>query len=342
MLFKEFHIMPSDKSILTYKVSDDELGLRLDQFLSKNIKNLSRSRIKTLINESNVIKINEKEQVVIKDPSKKVKTGESYLVNIPKPVDPKPKPQEIPLEILYEDNDLIVINKPVGLVVHPAPGNYDNTLVNALIAHCGESLSGIGGEKKPGIVHRLDKDTSGVMVIAKNDSTHESLSEQFANHGRDGKLIRSYKALVWGIPNIQSGKIETFIGRSDKNRKKMAVYKEEKKGRRFAITHWKRIKFNKELDISKIQCNLETGRTHQIRVHLTHIGLPVIGDQVYGTGFKSKLNKYDDGIRNILLNASKKQSLHAYKLGFEHPTSKKNMLFETNLPHAMQEVSNIL
>lgn len=229
MLFKEFHIMPSDKSILTYKVSDDELGLRLDQFLSKNIKNLSRSRIKTLINESNVIKINEKEQVVIKDPSKKVKTGESYLVNIPKPVDPKPKPQEIPLEILYEDNDLIVINKPVGLVVHPAPGNYENTLVNALIAHCGQSLSGISGEKKPGIVHRLDKDTSGVMVVAKNDKTHEGLSKQFANHGKDGKLIRSYKALVWGIPNIQSGKVETYIGRSNNNRKKMAAFKEEKK-----------------------------------------------------------------------------------------------------------------
>tara|TARA_B100001540_G_scaffold270164_1_gene253186 strand:- start:1132 stop:2160 length:1029 start_codon:yes stop_codon:yes gene_type:complete len=342
MLLKEFHAMSSKKETITYKVSIEELGLRLDQFLSNNISNLSRSRIKHLINEGNVFKVYDNKHIPVEDPSKKVTSEEIYYINIPEPIDPKPIAQEIPLEILYEDKDLIVINKPIGLVVHPAPGNYDNTLVNALIAHCGESLSGIGGEKKPGIVHRLDKDTSGVMVIAKNDSTHESLSEQFANHGRDGKLIRSYKALVWGIPNIQSGKIETFIGRSDKNRKKMAVYKEEKKGRRFAITHWKRIKFNKELDISKIQCNLETGRTHQIRVHLTHIGLPVIGDQVYGTGFKSKLNKYDDGIRNILLNASKKQSLHAYKLGFEHPTSKKNMLFETNLPHAMQEVSDIL
>ena len=334
--------MPSDKSILTYKVSDDELGLRLDQFLSKNIKNLSRSRIKTLINERNVIKINEKEQVVIKDPSKKVKTGESYLVNIPKPVDPKPKPQEIPLEILYEDNDLIVINKPVGLVVHPAPGNYENTLVNALIAHCGQSLSGISGEKKPGIVHRLDKDTSGVMVVAKNDKTHEGLSKQFASHGKDGKLIRSYKALVWGIPNIQSGKVETYIGRSNNNRKKMAAFKEEKKGRKLAITFWKRIKFNKELDISIIECNLETGRTHQIRVHLTHLGLPVIGDQVYGTGFKSKINKYDNQIKKILISNSHRQALHAYKLGFEHPLTKESLLFKTDLPQDMQEIFNIL
>ena len=334
--------MPSDKSILTYKVSDDELGLRLDQFLSKNIKNLSRSRIKTLINESNVIKINEKEQVVIKDPSKKVKTGESYLVNIPKPVDPKPKPQEIPLEILYEDNDLIVINKPVGLVVHPAPGNYENTLVNALIAHCGQSLSGISGEKKPGIVHRLDKDTSGVMVVAKNDKTHEGLSKQFASHGKDGKLIRSYKALVWGVPNIQSGKVETYIGRSNNNRKKMAAFKEEKKGRKLAITFWKRIKFNRELDISIIECNLETGRTHQIRVHLTHLGLPVIGDQVYGTGFKSKINKYDNKIKKILISNSHRQALHAYKLGFEHPLTKESFLFKTDLPQDMQEILNIL
>ena len=342
MLFKEFHIMPSDKNILTYKVSDDELGLRLDQFLSKNIENLSRSRIKTLINESNVIKINEKEQVVIKDPSKKVKTGESYLVNIPKPVDPKPKPQEIPLEILYEDNDLIVINKPVGLVVHPAPGNYENTLVNALIAHCGQSLSGISGEKKPGIVHRLDKDTSGVMVAAKNDKTHEGLSKQFASHGKDGKLIRSYKALVWGIPNIQSGKVETYIGRSNNNRKKMAAFKEEKKGRKLAITFWKRIKFNRELDISIIECNLETGRTHQIRVHLTHLGIPVIGDQVYGTGFKSKINKYDNKIKKILISNSHRQALHAYKLGIEHPLTKESLLFKTDLPQDMQEILNIL
>ena len=342
MLLKEFHNMSSKKEIVTYKVSVKELGLRLDQFLSKNINNLSRSRIKTLINDNNVIKINEKEKIVIEDPSKKVKTGESYLINIPKPVDPKPKPQKIPLEILYEDNDLIVINKPVGLVVHPAPGNYENTLVNALIAHCGQSLSGIGGEKKPGIVHRLDKDTSGVMVAAKNDKTHDGLSKQFASHGRDGKLIRSYKALVWGVPNIQSGRVETFIGRSINNRKKMTVYKEEKKGRKLAITHWKRNKFNKEMDITLIECNLETGRTHQIRVHLTHLGFPIIGDQVYGTGYKSKIKKLNSNIKNIVSNASHRQLLHAYKLGFEHPISKEKHIYKTDLPQDMAKINEIL
>ena len=342
MLPKEFHAMSSKKEIITYKVSVKELGLRLDQFLSKNIKNLSRSRIKTLINDNNVIKINEKEKIVIEDPSKKVKAGESYLINIPKPIDPKLKPQKIPLDILYEDNDLVVINKPVSLVIHPAPGNYENTLVNALIAHCGQSLSGISGEKKPGIVHRLDKDTSGVMVAAKNDKTHDGLSKQFASHGRDGKLIRSYKALVWGVPNIQSGRVETFIGRSNNNRKKMAAYKEEKKGRKLAITHWKRNKFNKKMDIALIECNLETGRTHQIRVHLTHLGFPIIGDQVYGTGYKSKIKKLNSNIENIVSNASHRQLLHAYKLGFEHPTSKEKHIYKTDLPQDMAKINEIL
>ena len=337
MLLKEFHAMSPKKEIVTYKVSIKELGLRLDQFLSKNIKNLSRSRIKSLINENNVIKINEKEQIVIEDPAKKVKTGESYLVNIPKPVDPKPKPQKIPLEILYEDNDLIVIDKPVGLVVHPAPGNYDNTLVNALIAHCGQSLSGISGEKKPGIVHRLDKDTSGVMVIAKNDKTHEGLSKQFASHGRDGKLIRSYKALVWGVPNIQSGRVETFIGRSSNNRKKMAAYKEEKRGRKLAITLWKRIQFNKELDISIIECNLETGRTHQIRVHMNYLGNSIVGDDKYKKKFK-KIKNVDEELNNLLISLDR-QFLHARTLGFLHPQKKEEMVFTSKLP---QELNKIL
>ena len=198
---------------------------------------------------------------------------------------------DLTLELrLYEYHPFIA-DKPAGLVVHPGAGNTEKTLVNALVNYCEGNLSSIGGELRPGIVHRLDKDTSGLLVIAKNDKAHKTLSKQFSNHGRDGKLIRSYKALVWGIPHLQSGKIETYLGRSLKNRKKIAIFSEEKKGRRFAITHWNKIKSNRELDISEIECNLETGRTHQIRVHLSHIGIPIIGDQVYGTGFKSKLNK---------------------------------------------------
>ncbi|MEC7831254.1 MAG: RluA family pseudouridine synthase [Pseudomonadota bacterium] len=334
--------MASQKKILTYKVSVEDSGLRLDQFLTLKNSNLSRSRIKALIKESFIVKINNKKRTVINEPSKKVKLYENFEITIPEAVDPKPIGQNIPLDILHEDNDIIVINKPANIVVHPAPGNYDNTLVNALIAHCGSSLSGIGGEKKPGIVHRLDKDTSGVMVVAKNDKSHESLSKQFSNHGRDGKLVRSYKALVWGIPHLQSGKIETYLGRSLKNRKKIAIFSEEKKGRKFAITHWKKIKSNKKLDISEIECNLETGRTHQIRVHLTHIGIPIIGDQVYGTGFKSKLNKYDSSTKTLLSNIFYRQALHAYKLGFEHPKTKKKLNFETKLPKDIKKISDLI
>ncbi len=334
--------MSSKEEIITYYVSIEESGLRLDQFLSNKSSNLSRSRIKSLINENHIAKLSNNKKVIENNVSKKVRAGEGYSIKIPKPIDPKPKAQNIPLNILHEDKDIIVINKPIGLVVHPAPGNYENTLVNALIAHCGESLSGIGGEKKPGIVHRLDKDTSGIMVIAKNDRTHEGLSKQFISHGKDGKLVRAYKALVWGVPSTQSGRIETFIGRSNTNRKKMLAYKEDKKGRKLAITFWKRIKFNKELDVSEIECNLETGRTHQIRVHLTHMGFPVIGDQVYGGGFKSKINKYDDKIKKILIDGSHRQALHAYKLGFEHPLTKESLIFETDLPQDMQEISNIM
>ena len=223
-------------------------------------------------------------------------------------------------------------------MVHPAPGNPNRTLVNALINHCGDSLSGIGGEKRPGIVHRLDKDTSGLLVIAKNDKSHNGLSEQFKNHGKDKKLVRAYKAIVWGIPKFSSGKISTFIGRSDKNRKKMAVFTEEKHNSRNAITHWKVLKKNKENDISLIECILETGRTHQIRVHLDHISHPVIGDPLYGHGYKTRINKIKNNFKILIEKQSNSQALHAYKLGFEHPITKENLKFETKPPDTMQKI----
>lgn len=334
--------MASQNKTLSYIVTIEDSSLRLDQFLSLKNSDLSRTRIKSLIDNGYVKKIINDSKIKLSEPSKKVKLEEKYELTIPSAVDPKPIGQKIPLDVLHEDDDIIVLNKPANLVVHPAPGNYDKTLVNALIDYCGSSLSGIGGEKKPGIVHRLDKDTSGIMVIAKNDRSHEILSEQFSNHGRDGKLVRSYKALVWGIPHLISGKVKTFIGRSLNNRKKMAVFSEEKKGRKIAITHWKKIKSNNELEISEIKCTLETGRTHQIRVHLNHIGIPIIGDPLYGTGFKSKVNKYEPQIVNLFSNLSNRQALHAYKLGFEHPSSKKNMVFKTEFPKDLGEISVLI
>ena len=246
--------------------------------------------------------------------------------------------EKIKLEIIYEDNDLIVINKQKGLVVHPAPGNPNKTLVNALINHCGISLSGIGGEKRPGIIHRLDKETSGLLVVAKNDKSHGGLAEQFKNHGRDGKLTRAYKAIVWGIPTFSSGIISTFIGRSDKNRKKMAVFSDEKYKSKKAVTHWKVLKKNNENNLALIECNLETGRTHQIRVHLDHISHPVLGDPLYGYGYKTRINKLKSSVKILAEKQGNSQALHAYKLGFEHPSTGEKLIFETDPPENMKNI----
>jgi len=224
------------------------------------------------------------------------------------------------------------------LVVHPAPGNPNKTLVNALINHCGNSLSGIGGEKRPGIIHRLDKDTSGLLVVAKNDRSHNGLASQFKNHGKDGKLMRAYKAIVWGIPTFSSGKISTFIGRSDRNRKKMMVVNDEKYKSKEAITHWKVLKKNDENNITLIECNLETGRTHQIRVHLDHISHPVLGDPLYGHGYKTRVNKLRSAMKTLVEKHGNTQALHAYKLGFEHPITNKNLIFETDPPETMTKI----
>ncbi|MBT6801746.1 MAG: RluA family pseudouridine synthase, partial [Rhodospirillales bacterium] len=248
----------------------------------------------------------------IVDPSAPVKPGQIYLVSVPEAAAAEPIGQDIPLDILYEDKDLVVINKTAGMVVHPAAGNHDGTLVNALIYHCGDSLSGIGGVKRPGIVHRLDKDTSGVMVVAKNDAAHAGLVAQFLER----TMERAYQGLVWGLPQTMEGRIEGNIGRSPRNRKKMALLKH---GGRFAATHYKVLRVV-GTKACLVECRLETGRTHQIRVHMSSIGHSVVGDPLYG-GRKN----------NPTLPSAPYQALHAYLLGFVHPTSGEKLRFEAPL-----------
>ena len=322
------------KNIITHKVKKELSEIRLDQFLKKNITDLSRTRIKKLIIDG-FLKINNR---IIVDPSYNVKENDICSLEIPRAVKAKPIGEKIELEIIFEDNDLIVINKQKGLVVHPAPGNPNKTLVNALINHCGNSLSGIGGEKRPGIIHRLDKDTSGLLVVAKNDRSHNGLASQFKNHGKDGKLIRAYKALIWGIPTFSSGKISTFIGRSDRNRKKMMVINNEKYKSKEAITNWKVLGKNSENNITLIECKLETGRTHQIRVHLDYISHPILGDPLYGQGYKTRINKLEPNIKFLVEKHGNTQALHAYKLGFKHPITNENLIFETDPPENMKKI----
>ena len=322
------------ENIITHKVKKELSEIRLDQFLKKNIIHLSRTRIKKLIVDG-FLKVNNR---IIMDPSYNVRENDICILEIPEAIKAKPIGEKIDLEIIYEDNDLIVINKQKGLVVHPAPGNPNKTLVNALINHCGNSLSGIGGEKRPGIVHRLDKDTSGLLVVAKNDRSHNGLASQFKNHGKDGKLIRAYKALIWGIPTFSSGKISTFIGRSDRNRKKMMVINNEKYKSKEAITNWKVLGKNSENNITLIECKLETGRTHQIRVHLDYISHPILGDPLYGQGYKTRINKLEPNIKFLVENHGNTQALHAYKLGFKHPITNENLIFETDPPENMKKI----
>jgi 23S rRNA pseudouridine1911/1915/1917 synthase len=247
-----------------------------------------------------------------------------------------PRPEAIPLFVVHEDADLIVINKPAGLVVHPAAGHATGTLVNALLAHCGDSLSGIGGVRRPGIVHRLDKDTSGLIVAAKNDRTHRALQEQFADHGRSGPLRRMYVAFAWGVPGSPAFSIDAPIDRSAVNREKMAVVG---KGRgREAITHVALAQAYAGVDgrplVARLACRLETGRTHQIRVHLAHHGYPLLGDEVYGAGFRTKAGLLGEPARQALA-ALGRQALHAAELGFRHPGSGETLLFSSELPHDM-------
>ncbi len=301
-------------------------ALRLDKALANAFPDVSRARFQALIAEGAV----RVEGVPIREPRHKVKPGEALCVLLPEPAEPGPGPEAMKLSIAYEDKDLIVIDKPAGLVVHPGAGNETGTLVNALISHCGESLSGIGGVKRPGIVHRLDKDTSGLIVVAKNDRAHHGLSEQFAAHGRDGRLERSYLAIVWGVPERQSGSIAASIGRSTANRQKMAVSRST--SARQAITHYGLLEtLGRPPVASLIRCRLETGRTHQIRVHMAHAGHPLLGDQVYGSGFRSSTTKLSEASK-AALKALNRQALHAATLGFDHPISGKPMRFESPAP----------
>ena len=314
----------------TVVVPEDKAGARLDKVLSDALPELSRTRIKALIDAGHVKSRTSSGPL---EASKSVKAGETFEITVPPAVPALPVPQNIPLDIVFEDEDLLVVNKPAGLVIHPAAGHADGTLVNALLAHCGDSLSGIGGVTRPGIVHRLDKDTSGLLLVAKNDQAHRSLSAQLAEH----TIERAYKALVWGIPKPQQGKIEGNIGRSSANRKKMAVVTH---GGKTAQTRY-RVSQPVGSVASLVECRLATGRTHQIRVHLADIGYPVIGDPLYSRGTRRRLPKISTESRNRIM-AFKRQALHAFLLGFTHPKSGKMHRYEIELSHDFNELISFL
>lgn len=308
-------------------VEGDEGSQRLDRVLAMRSPDLSRSRLKALILAGQVsVGAN-----VVRDPAFHVHAGDTIAIDLPPAADPEPKAENIPLDIVYEDDDIIVLNKPKGLVIHPGAGHESGTLVNALIAHCGDSLSGIGGVRRPGIVHRLDKDTTGLMVIAKNDRAHQSLSAQFADHGRTGEMRRGYMAFAWGVPNWQRGTVNEPIDRHPYSRDKMAV----RLGGREAVTHWETTEAFNGRDgkpvASLIACQLETGRTHQIRVHLAYIGHPLMGDDVYGSGFKTKATHLSPKAQSTL-SALGRQALHAYLLQLTHPSTGEILRLEAPLP----------
>ncbi len=324
---------------------EDDKGLRLDKFLSNKFSDISRSRLKSLIGEGQVIMQGVDKK--IEDPSYRIKVGDGFSITVPEVVDPEPEGEDIPLDIHYEDDDLLVLYKPAGMVVHPAPGNNSGTLVNALIHHCGDSLSGINGVKRPGIVHRIDKDTSGLMVVAKSDKAHKGLSKQFARH----TLERAYLAVVWGVPNPTSGTIDMPLKRDPKNRLKITV----REGGKEAITHYKVIKrlepprkimsrdnVTKGLppSLSLVECRLETGRTHQVRVHMAHNGYPLVGDPLYSRRSNPQKN-FTDRAREALANFNR-QALHAYVIGFTHPVTKEALTFEIELPNDIKQLIKAL
>ncbi len=313
-------------------VKDEDNNLRVDVFINKKESEISRTRIKSLILNQN-LKLNEK---VIDDPSKKIITGDLVELIIPKPKKASLKPYTYKLDIVYEDEDLIVLNKPAGIVMHPGAGNFDNTIVNALINYDKNSLSNIGDELRPGIVHRIDKNTSGLVVIAKNNQAHEHLSIQFSKHS----ITRVYQLLIWGKIRPSKGKIETLITRSNKNRQMMEV--SFKKGKK-AITNYNTIEIyeNKYTPtLSLIECKLETGRTHQIRVHMKHLGNSIVGDDKYKKKFK-KIKNIDPLLEKNLIGLNR-QFLHAKTLGFIHPKKNKELIFNSILPQDLEKILKML
>lgn len=354
-------------------VNEQDNGVRLDKWLSHRLEGLTRSRLKALIEKGALTR----DDTGFTDPSWRIRTGERYVLTPPPVVAAVPKPEAIPLDVQYEDDDLIVVNKPAGLVVHPAAGNWTGTLVNALIAHCGETLSGIGGVARPGIVHRLDKDTSGLLVAAKNDAAHLWLTTAFAAHD----IERAYEAVCIGAPRPSVGTIDAPIGRLGGDRKKMGVVRPRAKqiraqweadavagldeeeaasgsdgtppGAKHAVTHYKtlavfgrgRAKLAGDALAAHVECRLETGRTHQIRVHMSHLGHPLLGDPLYGRGpGLSGLKPGDEAADQAIaaLSRFKRQALHARVLGFDHPTTGEEMRFEAEPPEDFQDLTNAL
>ena len=313
-------------------VKDEDKNLRVDVFINKKEKDISRTRIKNLILD-NKLKLNNSISI---DPSKKVSNGDVVVLTIPEPKKASLKPYKFKLDIIYEDEDLIVLNKPSGIVMHPGAGNFDNTIVNALINNDHNSLSNIGDELRPGIVHRIDKNTSGLVVIAKNNFTHENLSTQFSKHS----IKRIYQLLIWGKIRPSKGKIETLITRSSKNRQLMET--SNSKGKK-AITNYRTIEVfeNKNTPtLSLIECKLETGRTHQIRVHMNYLGNSLVGDDKYKKKFK-KINNIDPLLEKCLINLNR-QFLHAKTLGFIHPKKNTEMVFNSNLPKELKIILKML
>lgn len=315
-------MIDEDTIISLPEVLPTEENLRLDKYLVHKLPDLSRSRIQRLIANGYVML----DDTVLTDNSRKVKKSDAYVITVPPAEEAEPAAEAIDLDIIYEDEDLLVVNKPAGMTVHPAAGAYHGTLVNALLYHCADCLSGIGGVKRPGIVHRIDKETSGLLVVAKNDLAHQRLSEQFAEHS----IERTYFAIVYGVPNPLCGTIEGNIGRSPYDRKKMAIVS---CGGKTAITHYKTIQiFGRSAAL--VQCNLETGRTHQIRVHLSSIGHALIGDKVYVKNKKSEQAVFEK--LKCCINSFPRQALHAKSLGFIHPRTGEQMSFNSELPEDMQ------